>query len=113
MTQLFIFAAQSVTGAVITIIGLLLVAGIIGYVTSWLYAKSVYTPVIKALEKDKAELITRVEGLNRQVEVMKSQVIQLNSNIETQAEKIKILEFEIEEKNKEIKKITTKPVKEN
>lgn len=113
MTQLFIFAAQSVTGAVITIIGLLLVAGIIGYVTSWLYAKSVYTPVIKALETEKAGLITRVEGLSRQVEVMNSQLIQLNETIEAQAEKIRLLELDIEEKNKEIKKITTKPVKEN
>lgn len=113
MTQLFIFAAQSVTGAVITIIGLLLVAGIIGYVTSWLYAKSVYTPVIKALEKEKAGLIARVEDLNRQVEVMKSQLIQLNDTIETQAGKIKLLEKDIEDKNKEIKRITTKPVKEN
>lgn len=97
----------------ITIIGLLLVAGIIGYVTSWLYAKSVYTPVIKGLEKEKAGLIARVEDLNRQVEVMKSQLIQLNETIETQAGKIKLLEKDIEDKNKEIKRISTKPVKEN
>lgn len=112
MTQLFIFA-QSVTGAVIMMIGLLLVAGIIGYVTSWLYAKSVYVPVIKTLEKDKAELISSVEGLNRQIEVMKSQVIQLNDTIESQNGRIKTLESEIDEKNKEIKRISTKPVKEN
>ena len=55
MTQLFILLAQSVTGAVITIIALLLVAVIIGYFTAWFYAKSVYTPVIKGLEAEKAE----------------------------------------------------------
>lgn len=116
MTQLFVLAAQSVTGAVITIIGLLLVAGIIGYVTAWFYAKSVYTPVIKSLQKDKEDLTAQVDDLNRQVEVMKSQVIKLNSTIETQNEKIRNLEHEIheiEEKNKEIKKVTSKPVKEN
>ena len=56
MTQLFILLAQSVTGAVITIIALLLVAAIIGYFTAWFYAKSVYTPVIKGLEADKENL---------------------------------------------------------
>ena len=62
MTQLFIQLAQSVTGAVITIVALLLVAAIIGYFTAWLYAKSVYTPVIKGLETDKANLIKQVDG---------------------------------------------------
>ena len=67
MTQLFILLAQSVTGAVITIIALLLVAAIIGYFTAWLYAKSVYTPVIKGLETDKENLNKQVEGLNEDV----------------------------------------------
>ncbi len=111
MTQLFILAAQSVTGAVITIIGLLLVAGIIGYLTAWFYAKSVYTPVIKALQKEKEDLTAKVGDLGRQLEVMKSQVIILNETIERQAEKIKSLENEIEEKDKQIKAISSKPVK--
>jgi peptidoglycan hydrolase CwlO-like protein len=111
MTQLFILAAQSVTGAVMTIIGLLLVAGIIGYLSAWFYAKSVYTPVIKKLQSEKDELTSRVEGLNRQVEVMKSEIIKLNGTIEGQRERIKSLEMEVDEKNKELKKLA-KPVKE-
>lgn len=113
MTQLFVLAAQSVTGAVITIIGLLLVAGVIGYVTAWLYAKSVYTPIIKGLEKDKADLTEQVQNLNRQIEVMKGEVIKLNGTIDTQGEKIKTLELVIVEKNNEIKKMSSNPVKEN
>jgi peptidoglycan hydrolase CwlO-like protein len=112
MTQQYVLIAQSVTGAMITIIGLLLVAGIIGYVTAWFYAKSVYTPVIKGLQKDKEVLTTEVGSLNRQVESLKSEVTKLMGTVELQGEKIKTLESEIEQKNIEIKKMT-KPAKEN
>ena len=103
MTQSFILLAQSVTGAVITIIALLLVAVIIGYFTAWFYAKSVYTPVIKALETDKENLIRQVEGLNEDVK-------KLNGKVEKLNDKIKKLEEEIEEKEKEIKHLS-KPKK--
>lgn len=53
MKPLFILLAQSVTGSVIEIVLLLLVAGLIGYFTAWFYAKSVYTPIIKGLEEEK------------------------------------------------------------
>jgi len=96
MTQLFILLAQSVTGAVITIIALLLIAAIIGYFTAWFYAKSVYTPVIKGLETDKENLIRQVEGLNDDIKKLNGKVDKLN-------DKIKKLEEEIEEKEKEIK----------
>jgi peptidoglycan hydrolase CwlO-like protein len=96
MTQLFILLAQSVTGAVITIIALLLIAAIIGYFTSWLYAKSVYTPVIKGLEADKENLIKQVEGLTEDVK-------KLNGKVDKLSEKISKLEEEVEEKDKEIR----------
>lgn len=103
MTQSFILLAQSVTGAVITIIALLLVAAIIGYFTAWYYAKSVYTPVIKGLETDKENLIRQVEGLNDDVKKLNGKVDKLN-------DKIRKLEEEIEEKEKEIKHLS-KPKK--
>jgi peptidoglycan hydrolase CwlO-like protein len=96
MTQLFILLAQSVTGAVITIIALLLVAAIIGYFTAWFYAKSVYTPIIKGLETDKENLNKQVDGLNEDIRKLNGKVDKLN-------EKITRLEEEIEEKDKEIK----------
>jgi peptidoglycan hydrolase CwlO-like protein len=96
MTQLFILLAQSVTGAVITIVALLLVAAIIGYFTAWLYAKSVYTPVIKGLEADKASLNNQVAGLKDDISKLSGKVDRLN-------EKINKLEEEIAEKDKEIK----------
>jgi peptidoglycan hydrolase CwlO-like protein len=99
MTQIFIQLAQSVTGAVITIVGLLLVAAIIGYFSAWLYAKSVYTPVIKGLEADK-------ENLNKQVAGLTEEVNKLNGKVEKLNGKISKLEEEIEEKDKEIKHLT-------
>lgn len=96
MKPLFIILAQSNTGDVILILALLLVAVIIGYLTAWFYAKSVYTPVIKGLETEKAELNKEVAGL-------KDDIIRLNEKIDKLHEKIGKLEEEIAEKDKEIK----------
>jgi peptidoglycan hydrolase CwlO-like protein len=103
MTLLFIQLNQTVTGAVITIVALLLVALIIGYFTAWYYAKSVYTPVIKNLESEKAELIKQVAGL-------KEDIIKLTAKVEKQSDKIGRLEEELVQKEKEIKKLS-KPKK--
>jgi peptidoglycan hydrolase CwlO-like protein len=96
MTQLFIQLTQSVTGAVITIVALLLIAAIIGYFTAWFYAKSVYTPIIKNLEAEKADLIKQVAGL-------KDDISKLNGKVDKLNDKISKLEEEIAEKDKEIK----------
>jgi peptidoglycan hydrolase CwlO-like protein len=98
MKLLFILLAQSVTGAVITIIALLLIAAIIGYFTAWFYAKSVYTPVIKTLEAEKEEL-------NKQVAGLKDDIIKINGKVDKLNEKISKLQDELEEKEKELKKL--------
>jgi len=98
MTQLFIQLAQSVTGAVITIVALGLVAVIIGYFTAWFYAKSVYIPIIKGLEAEKAEL-------KNQVAVMKDDIVKLNGKVDKLKENIGKLEEEIAEKEKAIKQL--------
>jgi peptidoglycan hydrolase CwlO-like protein len=101
MTQLFIILAHSVTGAVITIIALLLVAAIIGYLTAWFYAKSVYTPIIKGLEAEKADLLKQVAGL-------KDDISKLNKKVEDLNGKISNLEAEAAKKEKEIKELRSK-----
>jgi len=93
MTHLFIQLAQSVTGAVISIVALLLVAAIIGYVTAWFYAKSVYTPIIKGLETERADLQKQVAGL-------KDDITKLNAKIEKQNQDLTKLGNEIADKNK-------------
>lgn len=95
MTQLFIQAAQSVTGAVISILALLLVAAVIGYVTAWFYAKSIYTPIIKGLEAEKADLIKQVASL-------KDDITKLNGKIDSLNQNVARLEKEILDKDKQI-----------
>jgi len=91
----------SVAGAVITIIALLLVAAVIGYLTAWFYAKSVYTPVIKKLEEEKADL-------QKQVADLKENVSRLNSKVDDLNGKIAKLEEEAAKKEKEIKELRSR-----
>ena len=91
----------SVTGAVITIIALLLVAAIIGYLTAWFYAKSVYKPIIKGLEEEKENLLKQVAGL-------KEDVAKLNSNIDDLKGKVAKLEEEAAKKDNEIKELKSR-----
>jgi len=100
MTQSFIPFA-SVTGAVITIVALLLVAAIIGYLTAWFYAKSIYTPIIKKLEEEKA-------GLQKEVAGLKENVAKLNGKIDDLNGKIAKLEEEAAKKEKEIRELKTR-----
>ena len=98
MKPLFIILAQSVTGAVISIVALLLFAAIIGYFTAWFYAKSVYTPVIKGLEADNS-------GLKNQVSDQKDEISRLSGKVDKLNEKISKLEEEIANKDKPEKKV--------
>jgi peptidoglycan hydrolase CwlO-like protein len=108
MTHLFIQLSQSVTGAVITIISLLLVAAIIGYFSAWFYAKSVYTPIIKGLEADKADLIKQVAGLKDDITKLNSKVDDLNGKIVKLEEEIAQRKKEIADRDKIIKDLTPK-----
>jgi cell division protein FtsB len=102
MTQLFILLAQSVTGAVITIIALWLVAALIGYFTAWFYAKSVYSPVIKGLEADKTSLNNQVAGLKDEIVILKGNEEKLNDTIK---------KLEIEKAEKKKRKAPVKKIK--
>jgi uncharacterized protein len=134
MTQLFVQLAQSVTGNVITIVALNIVAAAIGYFTAWLYAKSVYSPIIKGLETDKTNLnkqivslndiikgleadkvtlnkqVTTLNGeisnLNVEVKKLKDETNELNEKVSKLSEKNSKLEEEIAEKDKEIKDLS-------
>jgi predicted flap endonuclease-1-like 5' DNA nuclease len=64
MSTLIILLAQTKSGAAIEILSLLLVAAIIGYVTAWLFYKSVYVRRIKAIESEKDELNNHIVNLN-------------------------------------------------
>lgn len=101
MTSAYIFLAQSVTGAVMTIDALCLVAAIIGYMTAWYYAKSVYTAIIKKLEEEKADL-------QKQVANLKEEINKLNSKVEELTARASKLEETVAQKDKEIKDLKGK-----
>ena len=100
MTQLFVQLAQTVTGNVITIVSLNLVAAIIGFLIAWFYAKSVFTPIIKRLEADKTDLNNHIDRLNNDFNNLKGKVNKLT-------EKVGMIEEEAAEKDKEIIALST------
>lgn len=63
MNTLTILLAQTKSAATIEIILLLLGAVIIGYVTAWLYSKSIYSKKIEIIESDNHELKSKIEDL--------------------------------------------------
>jgi predicted flap endonuclease-1-like 5' DNA nuclease len=64
MSLLIILLAQTKGEAIIEILSLLIIAAIIGYLTAWLYYKSVYVRRIKIIESEKDELKKHIVNLN-------------------------------------------------
>jgi peptidoglycan hydrolase CwlO-like protein len=95
MNLQYILLTQSVTGAVVEIILLLLGAAIIGFFTAWYYQKSYFTPIINKLEDEKAELHKKIDGLNLDITGLKNDIGQLKTKVEG-------LEKTIQSKNAEI-----------
>ncbi len=93
----------SVPGVVLAITAMLVIAGIIGYVTAWFYSRSVNTPAIQHLEADKNELNNRISGLKEDNDKLITKVGKLG-------DKIIRLEERTAKKDKEIKKLS-KPKK--
>ena len=56
--------AQTKTTATIEIVIMLVVAALIGYLTSYFYYKAIYTRKIQVLEKEKENLNARIVRLN-------------------------------------------------
>jgi uncharacterized protein len=102
MTQLFVQLTSTVTGNVITIVAFEIVAAIIGFIIAWYYARSVYTPIIKGLETDKASLNQKAASLTGELGRLEEKVSKLS-------EKIDKLESDKAEKDKEIKALSAKP----
>jgi len=99
MNSLAILQVMSITAAVLLIIVLLLVAGLIGYLTAWYYAKSVYTPVIKKLEDEKAQLNRQVSGLRDDIVRHKEKIADLEKKVDDLDKDVSERETEISRKN--------------
>jgi peptidoglycan hydrolase CwlO-like protein len=101
MNPQFILIAQSVTTAVIEIILLLIGAALIGFFTAWLYQKSYFTPIIKKLEDEKAELHKKVDGLNLDITGLKNDISSLKVKIEGLEKTIQLRNADIESLKKQ------------
>ncbi|NMC36924.1 MAG: hypothetical protein GYA41_01210 [Bacteroidales bacterium] len=108
MGSLAIFQIMSVTAAVILIVALLIVAGLIGYLTAWFYAKSVYTPVIKKLEDEKVQLNREISGLKDDISKLESKVTDLSGKIKDLEKEVSDKEKEISDRVNEIRELKTK-----
>jgi len=82
MNTLLILLTQTKVAAAIEILLLLLVASLIGYLTAWLYYKSVYIRRIKAIESDKSELNSRVDKLKAESNSLHKNLIEKDHQIE-------------------------------
>jgi predicted flap endonuclease-1-like 5' DNA nuclease len=80
MSTLIILLAQTKIIATIEILSFLLVAAIIGYVTAWLYYKSIYVRRIKAIE---AEKNTDKSNLQKRLGEKDNEIQYLNKEINT------------------------------
>jgi peptidoglycan hydrolase CwlO-like protein len=106
---------MSVPVAVILIIALLLVAGLVGYLTAWYYARSIYTPVIKKLEEEKVQLNREITGLKDNITRLKAKIADLDKKVDDLDKDVSERERELSKKNdvitalenelKELKKI--------
>lgn len=97
MKSILFIQIMSLTAAVILTIVLLLVAGLIGYLSAWYYAKSVYTPIIKKLEDEKTQLNREIAGLKDDISKLKSKIDDLNKKVDD-------LDKDVSEKEREISK---------
>ena len=97
----FLLLAQTKTSATIEIILFLLVAAIIGYITAWLYYRSVYMKKIGARE---AEL----EKREKMIRELKEQLDKLQSERDNLERELKSVRGEIENKNVEIRNLDMK-----
>jgi len=88
MSTLLILLAQTKSVAAIEILSLLLVAVIIGYITAWLYYKSIYVRRIKAIEAEKNEL-------NNQIVILNEDKSNLNNSLREKDNKIEYLSKEV------------------
>ena len=89
MDALIILAIQTKGVAIIVIIALLLGAAIIGYLTAWFYAKSIYVKKINILQAEKDELNKQIADLTSDNEDLKKSLLEKDNEIEKLTKKSK------------------------
>ncbi len=84
-----ILLTQTKTTAAFEIIVILVIAALIGYLTSYFYYKVIYTKKINELLKEKEDLNAKIAGLQAEKSNLELQVQKLQGDIEKLKEKDK------------------------
>lgn len=79
--SIILILAQSRTGALLEIITMLIIAAIIGFLTAYIYFKSIYIREINFLKED-------VDKLTGQVGILKDEVATLGKNLDEKDKEI-------------------------
>jgi predicted flap endonuclease-1-like 5' DNA nuclease len=95
MNTLLVLLEQTKSEATIEILALLLVAAIIGYVTAWLYTKSVYAKRLTVVETEKDEL-------SNQIVIINTDRGNLINNLREKDKEVEKLNINLREKDKEM-----------
>ena len=82
MSTLIILAVQTKGVAIIVILALLLGAAAIGYLTAWLYCKSIYVKIIKAMESERDELNNKIAILETDISNLQKNLLEKDNEIE-------------------------------
>jgi predicted flap endonuclease-1-like 5' DNA nuclease len=99
MSSLIILFAQTKGIAILEILLMLVGAATIGYITAWLFYKSVYNKKVKALDAELDESKNQVSKLNAELDENKSQAFKLNAENSILNKKLANLIKENEQKN--------------
>ena len=109
MNAILILLGETKLSATIEILFLLIVAAAIGYITAWLYYKSIYTDRIKTIESEKNKLskdLLSVESENGKLQkTLLTKDVEINSLKLTGKEAARKLELVISNNNKTIQLI--------
>ncbi len=82
MNTIVILLAQTKMGATLEITAMLLGAVIIGYVTAWLYYRSIYEKRIKIVEQERDRFDNQIVNLNGDKSDLNKTIIERNKTIE-------------------------------
>jgi len=74
MNTILIILQQTQTGAILEILLLLIIAGLIGYLTSYFYYKSVYTKKINILDGE-------ITALKKHIDILSTEKTRLEKSI--------------------------------
>jgi uncharacterized protein YlxW (UPF0749 family) len=77
MITLISLVAQTKTGAIVEIIILLLIAGLIAYLTAYYYYKPIYLKKIALLEDEKDSLNKKVNSLDAEISQLENKIIKM------------------------------------